>query len=79
MVFIIAVRNGGAERFIKRTSFFGYFHGNIVLTAEMADAFRFTRKRDAESREQVFRWRIAEYDFDEKKFGGSTTEIREVA
>lgn len=43
--------------YVKRTSNFGMFHGSIVLTEDVADAYRFTRKTDAERRGQTLMFR----------------------
>ena len=66
---------------IKRTSQFGQFHGNIVLTNDPSDALLFTREKDAKTRAAVARARTKEADDegrwysqrgrDYAKFGGT--------
>lgn len=85
MSFVIKTSKG----YVKRTSNFGLFHGSIVLTDNKDDAYRFTRKADAERRADTARARTKEADdegrwysqrgLDYVKFGGPlTTEIEEM-
>lgn len=85
MSFVIKTSKG----YVKRTSNFGLFHGSIVLTDSKDDAYRFTRKRDAEVRAGVVRSRTKEADNEGRwysqqgrdyiKFGGPLiTEIEEL-
>jgi hypothetical protein len=81
MAYVVKTQKG----YIKRTSHFGAFHGSIVLTDDVNEAFRFTRKSDAEARGGVAAWRTREpddrgqwdsrggYPHDIKKFGGALT------
>ena len=86
MPFIVKTSKG----YIKRTSNFGAFHGNVVLTDDVQEAFRFTRQSDAENRAGVLRWRTrpavpkedGRWDFNEgyehKKFGQLEPVVEEV-
>lgn len=75
MAYVVKTQKG----YIKRTSHFGAFHGSIVLTDDVNEAFRFTRKSDAEARARVAEWRTRQeatsdsWDrhagYDLKKFG----------
>lgn len=60
MAYIIKTQKG----YIKRTSDFGPFYGRIVLTNDVNEAKRFTRKKDADERLRtaMFRTRPAEPD-----------------
>lgn len=82
MPFVIKTEKG----YVKRTSNFGMFHGNVVLTNDEAEAFRFTRMKDAIQRADVLvhrtrpitepaegepcRWYHGHAGFDHVKFGG---------
>lgn len=85
MPYVVRTQKG----FIKRTSNFGAFHGSIVLTQDIAEAYRFTRKSDAENRAYTTELRTrqagtegAVYSregYDLKKFGEALiTKIEEV-
>ena len=89
MPFVIKTPKG----YVKRTSNFGAFHGNIVLTDAIEEAFRFTRKHDAERRGDVLvhrtrpvvhpdpgaerQWWHGYEGRDHKKFGALTYEVLE--
>lgn len=53
MAYIVKTNKG----YIKRTSQFGPFHGNIVLTQDRDDALRFSKAGDAAARAIVAEWR----------------------
>lgn len=64
MAYIIRI---GDRHYIKRTSDFGAFHGSVVITDDIEDARRFTRKADANRRQNCLIWRINTYETDAHK------------
>ena len=62
--------------YIKHTSHFGLFHGSVVLTDCEAEAFRFTRKSDAERRAATLITRCARPGHrDNERFGELTATV----
>lgn len=79
MAYVVKTQKG----YIKRTSHFGAFHGSIILTDDVNEAFRFTRRSDAEKRGGVATWRTRQAEehggwdrhagYDLPKFGETLT------
>ena len=85
MPFVIKTDKG----YVKRTAKFGPFHGSVVLTDDVEEAFRFTRREDAERRAGVLKWRTRpaspnsdRWDntagYEHKKFGQLEPIVQEV-
>ena len=56
------------DNFIKYTSKFGPFYGNIVITKEEKEARLFSREKDAKSLVSTINYRLRTFEFDKKKF-----------
>jgi hypothetical protein len=71
MPFLIKTQKG----FVKRTSNFGAFHGSLVLTQDIAEAYRFTRKNDAQKRAYTAEYRTKQPDNEGKWYSGAGRDL----
>ena len=56
------------DNFIKYTSKFGPFYGNIVTTQNEKEARLFSRERDAKTLVSTINYRLRTFEFDKEKF-----------